>query len=74
MNEGGRKAALVLVSAKIPGDLFDELEDIRRELRMETRTEIVNRALCFYAAAVRTAMNGMMNEIAAEGMGKEVEN
>ncbi len=74
MNKGREKAALVLVSAKIPGDLFDELEEIRQDLRIETRSEIIGRALRLYAATVKIAMNGITNDISESLEGKEDEN
>jgi len=53
MNE---KKITKMISAKISPDLFDEIEEIRESLRIETRNEIVERALLLYVSSFHYAV------------------
>ena len=44
---------LRVISAKIPADLFSELEDVRASLRIETRQELIERSLLLFLRSVR---------------------
>ena len=49
----------VMVSAKIPKPLFDEIEELKEILRIETRNELVERALLLYVSSFHHAVRAV---------------
>jgi metal-responsive CopG/Arc/MetJ family transcriptional regulator len=46
---------LRVISAKIPEELFSELEELRRSLRIGTRQELIERSLILYLRSAKAS-------------------
>jgi len=53
------KKKIRMISAKIPIDLFDDIEELKEILRIETRNELVERALLLYVSSFHHAVRAV---------------